>query len=472
MLLKRSSCTSILIGKKASADGTIMIGRNEDSQAAWPKHFVVHPHQDYAQPQKFIAKDTGLTLDLPQSWAKYTATPEWTNRYGLFEEDGINEYGVAMSATESAYSNARILGLDPLVPGGISEAAMITIVLPFVKTAKAGVLRLGSLISDYGTCESNGILFADHQEAWYLETAGGHQWVAQRIPDDSYAVVANQLAIQTIDFDAPDFLTAPTLQDFCLKNRLWQPHQPFNFREIFGTNDASDRVYNIPRVWDGQRYLSPSLAITPNSTLNFIETPDRPLFVEDAIAVLSRHFNETPFDPALRPQTADSQKFRPISLAKTQEAHVLQLRPEQPKGIGDLHWLAMGVAAESIFVPFYAGLTQTPASYQIGEMTFDPQSAYWQAKQLSVLVDSHYTAFMLKLQALQKQLFSQHLTLIDQTDTALKSAQTKTAQGAICTRAARIAAEQTKTGMQQLYSQLLIQATDASPLNFKTDKNL
>ncbi len=43
MIQPRSSCTSILIGRKATADGSVMIGRNEDSKASWPKHFVVHP---------------------------------------------------------------------------------------------------------------------------------------------------------------------------------------------------------------------------------------------------------------------------------------------------------------------------------------------------------------------------------------------------------------------------------------------
>lgn len=38
-----SACTSFLAGRLATTDGSTLIGRNEDSQAAWPKHFVVHP---------------------------------------------------------------------------------------------------------------------------------------------------------------------------------------------------------------------------------------------------------------------------------------------------------------------------------------------------------------------------------------------------------------------------------------------
>ena len=97
-----------------------------------------------------------------------------------------------MSATESAYSNSLVLGADPLVKNGLNEEAMVTVVLPFVKTAREGVLRLGNLIAKYGTGETNGVLFADDNEAWYFERGAGHYWVAQRIPDDCYAVGDNQ----------------------------------------------------------------------------------------------------------------------------------------------------------------------------------------------------------------------------------------------------------------------------------------
>ncbi|WP_121499987.1 C69 family dipeptidase, partial [Schleiferilactobacillus harbinensis] len=184
------ACTSILVGKNASADGSVIIGRNEDSKPAWPKHFrqMVAP-----MPYTFTSKDTGFTIKLTEPGVRYTATPEWTAEYGVFAEDGINGYGVAMSATESAYANPRVLAYDPLNPKGIGEEAMITVVLPYIHSAREGVTRLGQIVNQYGTSESNGILFADQQEAWYLETGSGHHWVAQRIPDDAYAVVANEL---------------------------------------------------------------------------------------------------------------------------------------------------------------------------------------------------------------------------------------------------------------------------------------
>ena len=100
-----------------------MIGRNEDSRSAWPKHMIVHPHKENLQNNHYSSpdKNNDFEIDLPKTSYKYTATPEWTSEFGSFEEDGINEYNVAMSATESAYANPRVLGYDPLVKSGIAE---------------------------------------------------------------------------------------------------------------------------------------------------------------------------------------------------------------------------------------------------------------------------------------------------------------------------------------------------------------
>ncbi|MBP2058164.1 dipeptidase [Lactobacillus colini] len=206
--LGRSSCTSILIGKKASIDGSVIIGRNEDAKTAWPKHLAFNQHQ-IKENNTFRSKDNKFTINLPTEIFAYSSTPEWTDKYGVFEEDGINEYHVAMSATESAYANDRVQALDPFdEEEGILEEAMVTVVLPYVKTAREGVERLGKIIEEHGAAEADGILFADRDEAWYLEIGSGHHYVARRIPDDSYAVVANQLSIQEVDFsDKENFIT-------------------------------------------------------------------------------------------------------------------------------------------------------------------------------------------------------------------------------------------------------------------------
>ena len=123
-------------------------------------------------------------------------------------EAGVNERNVAMSATETIAVNERVLGADPLVvlqpadeadgkpevPGGIGEEDIITLILPYVSTAREGVKRLAELLETYGTYESNGIIISDVDEIWYVETIGGHHWIARRVPDDKCAIIPTSSA--------------------------------------------------------------------------------------------------------------------------------------------------------------------------------------------------------------------------------------------------------------------------------------
>lgn len=473
--MTRSSCTSILIGKAASADGSVIIGRNEDSKASWPKHFVKRPAR--TEPvADFVSPETGVTIPLPDTAYAYTATPEWTDQYGLFEEDGINSAGVAMSATESAYANPRVLGFDPFTDKGINEECMVTITLPYIDSARAGVQRLGALIETYGTGEANGILFADKSEAWYMEVVTGHQWAALRIPDDAYAVVANQLSLEVLDPDSDDCLMSQGLQDFAARHHLWQPGTQFNLRHIFGTDSQQDRLYNTPRVWYGHKLLSPAQVAdeTPTSSnLPFLMHPDQPLQVEQAMAYLSSHYQDTPYDPVARlPQGDTAQAFRPIALAKTQESHVLQMRQNLPNAIAGIHWLAMGVPDESQFVPFFAGLTDTPEAYQRGALPASLDSAYWQFKLTGVLIDPHYHRFLPALRHCQEDTHARFVQLIEETDERSRALTDADALAALATEASMTAAEIAATSWSKLQMSLLNQSTDLSPLNFKTDPDL
>lgn len=467
-----SACTSILVGKKATLDGSTFIARNEDAKSAWPKHMKVHEAQT-AIASTFVSNANGFKIELPATKAKYTATPEWTDEFGLFEEDGFNEYGVAMSATESAYANSRVLSCDPYVENGISEEAMITVVLPYVKSARAGVLRLGQIVEEYGTSESNGILFADKDEVWYMETGSGHHWVAQRIPDDCYAVVANQLAIQEIDFtDSNNFLWSSGIQEFVNQNHLNPAYEGFNFRNIFGTHELSDEIYSTPRVWYGQKYLNPSIQQDPMSEeLPFIRKAERLISKDDIAYILSSHFQNTPYDPLGNGPKELKNKFRPISLAKTQESHILQIRPNLPVNLACIQWLALGVTAQSVYVPFYFGATDVHPAYKSGQQTHDFDSAYWVYKLVGVLVDPHYLAFGRQLKDTQKQLdilFGQKIKEIDQYANTLSGAK----QASYLTQKSIELQELGLQKYRQLASSLITQATELSPLNYQTDVNL
>ena len=183
-------CTTILVGKKASYDGSTMIARNDDSGSGhyMPKKFVVvHPEE---QPRKYKSVISHVEIDLPDDPMGYTSVPNAVDGEGIWAASGVNEANVGMTATETITSNPRVLGADPLVTyqpaqdgkeeaaGGIGEEDIVSIVLPYIHSAREGVIRLGSILEKYGTYEMNGIAFQDQNEIWWLETIGGHHWMA------------------------------------------------------------------------------------------------------------------------------------------------------------------------------------------------------------------------------------------------------------------------------------------------------
>ncbi|WP_143444700.1 C69 family dipeptidase, partial [Lactiplantibacillus plantarum] len=218
---KDTDCTEILVGKAASMDGSTIVARNEDGYGPInPIKFIVHEAHDQTN-ASYTSVTTGVTVPLPDHAYRYTATPQADQSDGQYEEAGINELNVGMSATETTATNARVLGYDPLVHDGVDEEAMVTLVLPYIKSAKEGVQRLGALIEKYGTGESNSIAFNDHDDIWLFETAGGHHWGAVRMPEDTYAIVPNQTVVQEMDLnDTDNFLGASDLVDFVEKYHL------------------------------------------------------------------------------------------------------------------------------------------------------------------------------------------------------------------------------------------------------------
>ena len=384
------SCTALLVGKKASVDGSTMIARNEDAAGGInPKRFIVVKPDE--QPQRYVSTFNGFQLDLPQTPLQYTCTPVADTSDGTWGEAGINSENVAMSATETEFTNTTMLGLDPLEPDGIGEEAMLTVVLPYIHNAREGVQRLGELVTKYGTCESNGIAFSDADEVWYFETVGGHHWVAERIPDDRYVLAPNQTGIQEIDFDAPDdFQYSADLKAFAEKYHLNKAKKGFNFRDIFGEDTQADHFYNTPRVWYAQKMLNPEVDQDPESrTMPFSRVPSHLLSVEDVAMILSSHYQATEFDPYGQTGTAETRhRYRPIGMNRNQEMHILQIRPNMPKAHAAIHWLAEGVNIFNSPVPFFANCTTTPENFQYTPTDkSSTDSFYWLNKLIAMVAD-------------------------------------------------------------------------------------
>ncbi|WP_312681863.1 C69 family dipeptidase [Lactococcus taiwanensis] len=395
---RKGSCTTVLVGRKASIDGSTMIARNDDGHEALdPQRFVVvHPDE---QPHHYKAVLSGLELDLPENPLRYTSTPNAVLAEGIWPAAGINSENVAMSATETITTNPRILGLDPYVADGMGEEDLVTLVLPYVKTAREGVERLGELLATYGTYEPNGIAFADHKEVWWLETIGGHHWAAVRIPDDAYVVAPNRMNIDDFKFNSEGYLCSSDLKNLIDENHLNPDLEgyetPYNLRHIFGSSSIKDSVYNNPRTWYGQNFLGTVSEDPQNQELPFICEATRKITVEDVKFVLSSHFENTSYDPYGTTNTPEERKlFRPIGINRNHSVHILQVRNHVPKELAGVQWLAFGANTFNHVVPFYTAISDTPACYRDAKGEYDPTNMYWLSATTAVLGDSNYDLFV------------------------------------------------------------------------------
>ncbi len=422
---KPAECTTILVGKDATIDGSTMIARSEDGGSTIiPEAFIaVNPKE---QPKHYKAVISGQELDdedlLPNP-LRYTSVPDASGKNGIWAAAGINDATVAMTATETITTNSRIQGIDPLVEeGGLGEEDFVTLTLPYIHSAREGVKRLGYLVEKYGTYEMNGSAFADHDEVWYIETIGGHHWAARRIPDDAYVAAPNRLNIDFFDFnDEENFMCSSDLLDIINEYHLNPDYQGYNLRHIFGSSTIKDAHYNNPRAWYIHRYFDPEWEGEPgDQDQPFITYAKKKISPEDIKFLESSHYQDTKYDVYSTTNTeAEKKLFRPIGINRNFETHILQIRNDVEEGIAGVQWLAFGPNTFNCFVPFYTNVTTTPASFQTGP-DFDLTKIFWLNKLNAQLGDTNYKVYSALEQAFEEKTMAKLRQIENETDRAVK----------------------------------------------------
>ncbi|WP_329903855.1 C69 family dipeptidase [Porphyromonas pogonae] len=379
-----SECTSVLIGKHMTSDGSMIAARSEDWNAMLAKNLKIYQDTDHG-PDKFEARDSPFRCDLPAKALGYTALEPY-HLPGHWGSAGFNSAGVGMSATESIFSNDNALKADPLEEEGIAENSVYNIVLPYVNTARGGVERLGELIEKYGVAEGFGIAFVDSKEIWYLETACGHRWLACRIPDDKYFVTGNQSRFREYDpKDKDNFMACNDLIEFAKNNLLYDHNvEDFDFHTAYARDIKLDTTYNYPRVWGLQAMFSPSIKndVTKNTFPVFAHA-DKKLSLADVKQAFRFHYQGTEHDPYLH--SNPKEKYRPVSIFRTTQTHILQVRQELPDAIGKINYVALGMAALAPFIPFYQGMTAYIDEFTKGTDCSSHDSAYWKFRKVQAL---------------------------------------------------------------------------------------
>lgn len=482
-------CTTILVGKAASYDGSTIIARNDDSGAGsyTPKKYaVVHPEE---QPRIYKSVISHVEIELPDDPMRYTCVPNALSGEGIWAASGVNAANVAMTATETITSNPRVLGADPLVcyepadgdkpekVGGIGEEDIVSITLPYIKSAREGVIRLGSLLEQYGTYEMNGIAFQDVDEIWWLETIGGHHWIARKVPDDVYVVMPNQFGMDEFDladaFGAQnEFMCSADLPEFIEKYHLnvenMECVMPRNIsqtgelqdkdenddcgqevddtnnetdssdgtytsiicpRDIFGSHDDADHVYNTPRAWFMERTLNPNSAVWDGPDADFTPVsddipwcmiPEKKITMEDVKYVLSSHYQGTPYDPygnygdkSLRGA------YRSIGVNRTDFMSAIQIRPYADEDSSAIQWLAFASNAFNVMVPFYTNVDEVPEYLANTSAEVSTDNFYWTSRMIAAMADASYAKLVFHIERYDEKVMSKAHEIIYRYDDLL-----------------------------------------------------
>ena len=377
-----SACTTVIVGREVSADGSFIFGRTDDTHTIGKEQVVTVPAVTMDTPNVFVDQFNGFTMTLPSQGCQYVMTPRSESAHtGIWAESAINEYNVAISATETIVAKPEALTADPYVENGIAESNIPTLIIPYVKTALEGVKRLGELVSEYGSAEGNGVVFADANEAWYIEIYTGHQWLAIKLPQDKVAVIPNAAVIGCADIeDTENVMASPNFWELAKENSFLvesdgKPHAAMTYGvDRFEPMYLKGCQY---RFWGARHFLAPSQTgdIDLSAYYEAFFTPDQKVSIADCMELMRYRYEDTAHNSNV------NKECRPIGVNYTEAAHLFWFRKQSPT----VEWVAMANPEFSVFLPLYGNLTSTPEAYSKDSLIYNEDTAYFRFRGLSNL---------------------------------------------------------------------------------------
>jgi len=340
-------CMFVLAGKRATADGSVLMSYNND----WTANTWTEIH---------IVPATGSTY----GYVKLNAA-------GNYPEGGINSRQFAACYGVATALNPLVEAADPYPKKGVGKDMWDQLVAKSASCREALVLlqQWGETIGFSGAAAGS-FGMSDKNEAWVFELLGGHHWVAARVPDTMYYAQPNMPRIRQIDLnDTENFRGSADLVSFAQGLGLYDPGQgPFDVAWAYGDRADLQDWYNTNRLWGAARVLSPSrnFAVSmPYATRPVFLAADARLTVSSILTVNRYHYEGTSLD-----QTAGyalmsphGQTNRPICCSYNDYSVVFQSRSWLPDGVGGVMWFAPSRACSSGVTPFYSSITGVPTDW-------------------------------------------------------------------------------------------------------------
>jgi dipeptidase len=423
------ACTSFLVGKKASADGSAFITYNADSYGMFGrlKYYPAAKHPKGTM-RRIVDGDTNHYLcDIPEAAETYAVMGQ------------INEYQLAI--TETTFGGREELdGAGE----GIDYVSLMTLGLQRAKTAREAIKVMTELVNKYGYASSGeSFSIADPNEVWMMEMIGkgkgreGAVWVAVRIPDDCIAAHANHSRIHKFDLkDKDNVMYAKDVITFARqKGYFTGKDADFSFSATYAPADFGAIRYCDTRVWsfynkwvEGMdQYLdyATGKAIGKHEPMPLYFKPKCKLSLADVMESNRDHYEGTPFDitkdagagaycmpyrPSPLTWKHEGKTYfneRPISTQQTAFTVVAQVRDYLPNAIGGVLWYANDDPNMAAYTPVYCANNAVPECYNVAEandVTFSIKSAFWVCNWVANMTYPRYSQMFPSLKAVRDRL--------------------------------------------------------------------
>jgi len=384
------NCFSIIAGKNATADNSVLIAHNEDDGG--DNLFVYLNHLNYKKVKEKI-KTLLNGADIPFIKKPNELFQIHINNV-LFGDSCLNEYGVVIASNACASREDRPV----LFKGGISKYLRVMIALK-AKTSREAVKYAGELVEKYGYASSGRTyVIADSNEGWLLHIVNGKHWIAKRVPDNEVAVIANYYTIGRVNLkDNKNYLGSPDIISYA-KKRGWFPKNEsdikFDFAKVYSSPNNFKSMVNILRQWRATNLLSDK-KYKINERFPFSFIPRREIKITDLFEVLRDHYEDTDYDLTnnYKKGSPNNTKNRTICTESTRYSFVAVLNNKLPSVLKHLVWLALSRPDTNAYSPFYFSSVSIPSDYS-GNFNKLKQNvipkAYLTYSKLSRLVDESY----------------------------------------------------------------------------------
>ena len=441
MFNSAQACTNLIVGKKASKDGSVIISYSQDDYGSFEPLRVI-PAADHpagAMHPLYHYESNNYLGEIP----------EVAHTYGIVGL--MNEFQVSIH--ETTYGGR--VELTDTISGLIDYGSLMVLGLQRSKTAREAIQVMTELTEKYGY-ESEGESFtvADPNEVWILEMIGkgpgrkGTVWVAVRIPDDCISGHANQSRIHQFPLkDKKNCLYAKDVISFAREKGYFNGKDAdFSFADAYAPADFGALRYCEARIWsyynkwaaeDMSPYLPYAMGDTKGQVIPLYVKPKAPLSVQDVKDMMRDHYEgtpmamtedigmgawEMPYRPTPLSFEVDGKKYfneRPISTQQSACVYVSQMRSWLPNHIGGVTWFANDEANMTVFTPCYCNMTQAPECYDkntADAFHFSTRSAYWVENWVSNMVYLRYNLLFPELQKVRDRLEKDYNSLQDEVE--------------------------------------------------------